>query len=299
MSPSEIDVRFNHLSIAVQDIDIALRFFRTALPIESETGKVLGSTGDFRWCQFRFGHVKLELIEAPHAESFVRRFIEKHGEGMHHLCFDVTQLEALTRQMEAGGLRIVDQRVKADDGSITASISPRSAHGVLIQLWQLAAPGQPQPERPRIVPFRLRSGEVVQLQFDHVSIAVRNIEAALDFFRRYFPITAVREPQPGYDGTFRFTDFLLNNCKLELIAPDETRQPGFVTRFLDRRGEGLHHLSIDVDRLDPLLAQLEADGIRIVDRFAFAEEWKTAFISPRSAHGVLIQFWQKPDFDQH
>jgi hypothetical protein len=51
---------------------------------------------------------------------------------------------------------------------------------------------------------------------------------------------------------------------------------------------------IDVDRLDPLLAQLEADGVRIVDRHDFRNGRKTAFISPRSAHGVLIQFWQEP-----
>ena len=60
------------------------------------------------------------------------------------------------------------------------------------------------------------------------------------------------------------------------------------------RGEGFHHISIDVDRLNPLLAQLEADGVRIVDRFDFSDDLKTAFISPRSAHGVLIQFWQQP-----
>jgi hypothetical protein len=57
---------------------------------------------------------------------------------------------------------------------------------------------------------------------------------------------------------------------------------------------GFHHLSIDVDQLDPLMAQLEADGVRIVDKADIGGGWKTAFISPRSAHGVLIQFWQDP-----
>jgi methylmalonyl-CoA epimerase len=177
---------------------------------------------------------------------------------------------------------------------MTASISPRNAHGVLFQLWQ--APQETEPDRPHVIPFRLRSGEVIQGYVDHISLAVHNLERALGFFRRCFSIGAVAEPHQGYDGTFVFTSFLLNNCKIEVIAQREDGPPGFVTRFLERRGEGLHHLSIDVDQLDPLLAQLEADGMRIVDRTDISDTWKTAFISPRSAHGVLIQFWQTPYF---
>lgn len=290
------DIHVDHVSIAVKDIDTALKFFRSTFPIEMGDDKNLGFSGDFNWCNFFIGQFKIELIEAVGAQSFARRFIDKRGEGLHHLSLEVAHLEPLLHRLEADGVRIVD-RYTAGDGSLTASISPRSAHGILIQFWQPATGAEAQPQRPSSVPFQLRSGEVVRLLVDHVSAAVANIDTTLGFLRRYFPVTALRESQPGYDGTFRFTDFMLNNCRLELIAPDEASVPGFVTRFLDRRGEGLHHLSIDVDRLDPLVAQLEADGIRIVDRFAPSEDWKTAFISPRSSHGVLIQFWQKPDFD--
>jgi len=134
------------------------------------------------------------------------------------------------------------------------------------------------------------------LRVDHVSIAVRAIAPALAFFRRVLPICMRVEPRPGYDDQFVWTDFLVGDWKLELI---ESARPGsFVERFLARRGEGPHHLSIDVEegRLGAYTAALERDGLRIVDRGDYGNGDETAFISPRSAPGILVQFWQVPGF---
>jgi len=130
------------------------------------------------------------------------------------------------------------------------------------------------------------------LRIDHVSIAVRDVEAALAFFRQCLPIEMRHTPRPGYIDDFKWCDFSVGGFTVELIEPG--RPDSFVSRFLDRRGEGLHHLSIEVRDLDPLVTRLEADGIRVVGRFRAADGDQTAFISPRSAQGVLIQFWQDP-----
>ncbi|HVO24387.1 MAG TPA: VOC family protein [Candidatus Margulisiibacteriota bacterium] len=286
-----MDMRVDHVSIAVNDIDTALRFFRNCLPIEMRMHKRQGYDDDFNWCDFYIGQFKLELIEARHPASFVRRFIDKRGEGLHHLSLEVTQLEPLIERLAADGVRIVD-RFDGGDGDVTAFISPRSAHGVLVQFWNVD--NIVAPERPHTVPFRLRTGETVLVHVNHVSMAVRSIDRTLDFYRRYFPIRAEHPKHPGYDGSFVLTTFTLNGYRIELIEPALGHEAGFVARFLDKRGEGFHHLSIDVNDLDPLLTQLEADGVRIVDRADIGGGWKTAFISPRSAHGVLIQFWQDP-----
>src|SRR5437867_10321590 len=132
------------------------------------------------------------------------------------------------------------------------------------------------------------------LRVDHVSIAVRAIAPALAFFHRVLPIRMRVEPRPGYDDQFVWTDFLVGDWKLELI---ESARPGsFVERFLARRGEGPHHLSIDVEegRLGAYTAALERDGLRIVDRGDYGNGDETAFISPRTAPGILVQFWQVP-----
>jgi len=283
-------LRVDHVSVAVRDIDTALAFFRRCLPVEMRREKRLGHTGDFNWCDFYIGAFKLELIEAVGADSFVTRFIDKRGEGLHHLSIEVAELEPMLRRLEGDGLRIVDRYV-GRDGNTSAFISPRSAHGVLVQFWQV--PQLAEPQRPPGGELMLRNGETVQVRVDHVSMAVRSIETTLDFYRRYFPVRQQHPTHNGYDGNFALTSFLLNGYKIELIEEIAGRS-GFVSRFLDKRGEGFHHISIDVDRLDPLLAQLVEDGVRIVDRFDFSDELKTAFISPRSAHGVLMQFWQQP-----
>jgi methylmalonyl-CoA/ethylmalonyl-CoA epimerase len=284
-------MRVDHVSIAVRDIDVALEFFRRCLPIEMAVEKRPGYTPDFNWCDFYIGQFKLELIEAAQPDSFVRRFVERRGEGLHHLSVEVQELGPLVQRLEADGIRIVD-RFDDGDGALTAFISPRSAHGVLIQFWQV--PEIIQPDRPRTASLRLRSGETVTMRVDHVSMAVYEVDRTLEFYRRYFPITHGRDTHIGYDGTFALANFRLNGYKIELIQEAQPHAPGFVTRFLQRRGEGFHHISIDVDRMDPLLAQLEAEGVRIVGRLDFGNGRQTAFVSPRSAHGVLIQFWQEP-----
>src|SRR5205814_1997320 len=112
------------------------------------------------------------------------------------------------------------------------------------------------------------------------------------FFERHFAARIETEPHLGYDQSFRLLQMRLGDYRLELM--ESAREQSFLTRFLARRGEGMHHLSIDVDDLDVALAPFERAGARIVDRFDFAPGWRTAFLHPRSAFGVLIQFWQVP-----
>ena len=142
--------------------------------------------------------------------------------------------------------------------------------------------------------------EGVEMRFDHVSIAVRSIDRAFDFFKRYFPIqerSAKRLSEEQVSGTFNWRDFYLGGFVVELIE-DSAGQAGFVSRFIEKHGEGLHHLSIEVNHLGPVLAALRADGVRVVDEQSFPDGAMTAFVSPRAAFGTLIQFWQVPNFDQ-
>jgi methylmalonyl-CoA epimerase len=282
----------DHVSIAVPSIEEALQFFRRHFPIEMGVLTRPGYTPDFNWSDFYLGTFKLELIESTQAGSFVERFLAKRGPGMHHWSFEATHLAPFLDRLQADGLRIVD-RFDAGDDFVTAFVSPRSAFGVLIQFWQV--PALETMQRAAVVPFRLQSGEQVRMRVDHVSIAVRDIEATLRFFERYFTFRLRRPPHPGWDGTFLVASFYINDYKVELIAPRPDRE-GFVQRFIERRGEGLHHLSIDIDQLDAYVAQLEAAGVRVVDRQALRGGAKTAFISPRSAYGALIQLWQGAEF---
>ncbi len=281
------------MSIAVPCIDEALDFFRRNFPIEMRCQKFPGYTPDFSWCDFYLGDFKIELIEPAGEASFVERFLHRRGPGLHHWSLDGVGLEPLLAQMEADGLRIVD-RFRGPNGEFTAFVSPRSAFGVLIQFWEV--PHLRPAERPAVVPYRLPNGVTVRLRVDHLSLAVRDIEKTLAFFERYFPFRLRRAPHLGWDRTFLVASFYLKGYKVELIQ-NARGKSGFVQDFIDRRGEGMHHISIDVDHLDAYAAHLEANGVRVVERQTLPNGIRTAFLSPRSAFGTLIQLWQPLDFD--
>lgn len=137
--------------------------------------------------------------------------------------------------------------------------------------------------------------EGVRLRFDHISTAVDSIDDAYNFFASYFPITPRSEKTPSdqVSGTFYWSNFYVGGFALELIE-DLPDQPGFVAKFIRKHGQGFHHLSIEVNRLGPIIEQLRADGVRVVDEQEFESGSMTAFISPRSAFGSLIQIREGP-----
>jgi methylmalonyl-CoA/ethylmalonyl-CoA epimerase len=283
----------DHVSIAVDAIAPALAFLRRVLPVRMRVEPRAGYNDEFAWTDFFVGDRKIELIESARPGSFVERFLERRGQGMHHLSIDVEEgrLAAYASFLEREGLRIVD-RGDYGNGDETAFISPRTSPGILIQFWQVPGFHGVLPDDYPTDPVAERDG--VRFRFDHVALAVRSIDATLAWFRRLFPVEASGPKRLGWDGAYRFLHFQLAGYKMELI---ESAGPGrFVERFLARRGEGFHHLTFDVDRLDPLIQRLEAEGIELVGRADIPGGRRTVFVHPRAAHGVLLQFWEVPEF---
>ena len=286
-------LRVDHVSIAVRAIAPALAFFRRVLPIRMRVEPRPGYDDQFVWTDFLVGDWKLELIESARPGSFVERFLARRGEGPHHLSIDVEEgrLGAYSAALERSGLRIVD-RGDYGNGDETAFISPRTAPGILVQFWQVPGfHGAPPADHPTD-PVATRDG--VRFRVDHLALAVRSIDDTLAWFKRFFPVVAPRPKQRGWNGTHRLLTFWLAGYKMELLEP--VTAEGFMTRFLARHGEGFHHLAIDVDRLDLLLERLAAQGLRVVDAADVGGGRRTVFLHPRDAHGVLVQFWQEPDF---
>ena len=80
--------------------------------------------------------------------------------------------------------------------------------------------------------------------------------------------------------------------KLEFIqSPPQKAENDFVARFIDKYGEGMHHISIDLKDFDGTLERLKRDGVRVVDEKTNRRGERQFFVSPRDAHGVLIQVW--------
>jgi methylmalonyl-CoA/ethylmalonyl-CoA epimerase len=123
-------------------------------------------------------------------------------------------------------------------------------------------------------------------KLDHVGIAVRSVDEARKFFEDVLGARFLHESARPEEG-FRVVNFQLQGVIIELIEP--MGEDSFVRKFIDKRGEGMHHLTFNVPDAREKVAQLKARGVRIVDEREWSADSYEAFISPRSAHGVLIQ----------
>ena len=123
-------------------------------------------------------------------------------------------------------------------------------------------------------------------KLDHIGIAVKSVDEARKFFEDTLGARFLHESSRAEDG-FRVLNFELQGVIIELIEP--VGEDSFVRKFIDKRGEGMHHLTFNVPDAREKVAQLKAQGVRIVDEQEWSPESYEAFISPRSSHGVLIQ----------
>jgi methylmalonyl-CoA/ethylmalonyl-CoA epimerase len=130
---------------------------------------------------------------------------------------------------------------------------------------------------------------MTELVLDHVAVAVRSIKAAVPLYR-----DALRgEYLMGGDareGSWRWVQFRYpGGGKVELLEP---LGEGFLSRFLERRGEGLHHITFKTDDIRGAITQVEEMGYELVDVSLDDPHWKEAFLRPSKAHGTLIQLAQ-------
>src|SRR3954449_4435933 len=133
-------------------------------------------------------------------------------------------------------------------------------------------------------------GDLGVESLDHTAIAVRDIQAALPLYRDLLggvPTGFERISSKGFQWmTLRYP----NGAQVELLMPTGT--DGFLSAFLEKRGEGAHHMTFIVRDLHAAVARARAAGLRVVDEDYREPRWQEAFISPRSAFGTIIQLAQ-------
>ncbi len=129
--------RIDHIAIVVNDTDSALSFWRDAL------GLPLSHTEDVPEQQsaiafLPIGGSEVELVQPTSATSGVARYLAKRGPGLHHVCFEVDDIEETLAALKAKGVRLIDETPKVSpSGKKLAFIHPESANGVLVELYQL------------------------------------------------------------------------------------------------------------------------------------------------------------------
>ena len=134
---------------------------------------------------------------------------------------------------------------------------------------------------------------MTEFRFDHVGIAVNSIKDALKLYRDVLGGEYLMgADQDGWRWLqLRFPD----GGKIELLEP---LGDGFLARFLETRGEGLHHVTFKTDDIEAAILLLEDNGFELVDVRLDNRHWKEAFLRPSKAHGTLIQIAQSAATDE-
>jgi methylmalonyl-CoA/ethylmalonyl-CoA epimerase len=129
-------------------------------------------------------------------------------------------------------------------------------------------------------------------KIDHIGIAVKDIDQGIKLFKEVFGI----EPSLVYESEYtkaKIAFFPIGEVKIELIQP--TNPESVMAKFLEKKGEGIHHVSLKVKDVDQSLGEMEKRGIQLIDKKSrrVRENERVAFLNPKSTHGVLFELIQE------
>ncbi len=129
--------QINHVAIVVEDIETSLSFWRDALGMElSEVRDVPVEKSKVAFLPLPGGEI--ELVQPTTNDSGISKYLDKRGQGLHHICLEVDDIDGMLAQIKARGVRLINEQPRTGpDGRRYAFVHPESASGVLIELYQL------------------------------------------------------------------------------------------------------------------------------------------------------------------
>lgn len=128
--------KIEHIGIAVADLEAANKLYSTLLKTTPYKQEVVESEGVIT-SFFKMGETKIELLAATHDDSPIAKFIQKKGEGIHHIAFDVTNIEAEIERLQSEGFELIHKFPKPGaDGKRIAFLHPKSTGYVLVELCE-------------------------------------------------------------------------------------------------------------------------------------------------------------------
>lgn len=127
---------------------------------------------------------------------------------------------------------------------------------------------------------------------EHIAIAVKNLDDAISYYENVFKLKCYAV-ETVKDQKVRTAFFKVGQTKIELL--ESTDPDGPVGKFIQRRGEGVHHIAFNVNNLPEKLREVEKKGILLIDKVPQkgAEDFNIAFLHPKSTFGVLTEFCEK------
>ena len=128
--------KIEHIGIAVKNLETSNALFQKLLGSASYKTETVESEG-VRTSFFKMGSSKIELLEAINKESPIAKFVEKRGEGIHHIAFEVSDIVAEIKRLKKEGFTVLNEvPKKGADNKLVAFLHPKTVNGVLVELCQ-------------------------------------------------------------------------------------------------------------------------------------------------------------------
>jgi len=128
--------KVNHVGVVVEDIDAALSFWQDALGIRLDHVEEVPSQ-KVRVAFLPVGESEVELVQPTSQDSGTAKFLQERGQGMHHLCLEVDDLVGMLADLKEKDVRLINEEPVQLEGRKMAFVHPKSASGVLLELYQL------------------------------------------------------------------------------------------------------------------------------------------------------------------
>ena len=128
--------KINHVAIVVRDIEESLRFWRDQLDLKLDHVEDVPSQASMV-AFIPVGEGEIELVQPTDMDTGLGKYLEKRGEGMHHLCIEVDDIDGMLDDLKAKGVQLIDEVARDLPGRRMAFIHPRAANGVLVELYEI------------------------------------------------------------------------------------------------------------------------------------------------------------------
>ena len=127
------------MGVAVSDLDSAMKFFTEGLPLE------VTHTEEYQGMKIAFipiGDSSVELLQDVSGSSAIKKFLDKNGEGIHHIAYEVDDINQAISELKAKGVKLIDEKPRQGaHGMSVAFMHPKATHGVLMELCQPSSDG--------------------------------------------------------------------------------------------------------------------------------------------------------------
>lgn len=270
--------KIHHIGIVVRNLEEAYAFYRETLGLPLNKVATIEDQG-VKAALLPVGESELELLEPITTDSGVAKFLERKGGGLHHICFETDNIETELQGAKNKGIRLIDQQPRNGLAGIIAFLHPQACCSVLVEYAQ---PVDDTEHASLLSGGRSRGFTAKRL--DHVVIAVKDLEAAVATYQNNFGLDreeAKDVPALGLRNTF----LPIGDAKIEIVTPLGDTSP--IGQFIDKKGEGMYLLSLDVDYLPGAIDALAKKGIKA--NVITGSTGDIAMVSPKHTHGVLLQ----------